>query len=148
MRVKRLASRLCEGKREGVKCGCKWSQTNVVWPCRPVADINEQEPALNSIYKPAREKFCFLRLYSARYGHHKVSPASFKLKLTKSSSYRIYFIVSNLSLACLTMPHSSHPVDDIHVPSFDREHGGAFVHRLEDVWLCILKRCFSSPLGY
>ena len=74
-------------------------------------------PKLTAI-KPASVNFCFLRLYSARYGHHKVS-ASLSLSRSHFSVHRIYFIVSNLSLACLTMPHSSHPVDDSHAPPFD-----------------------------
>ena len=59
-------------------------------------------PALNtsSIKLPLGHS-CFLRTYSAR----------------------IYFIVSNSSLACLHMPHPSNPVDDISARSYNREHG-------------------------
>ena len=64
------------------------------------------QPALNlRLYKRFPSLSGFLRTYSAR----------------------IYFIVSNLSLACLHMPHPSYPVDDNRTRPFDREHGLAFV---------------------
>ena len=43
--------------------------------------------------------------------------------LLRTYSARIYFIVSNSSLACLHMPLLSHPVDDIRVRPSYREHG-------------------------
>ena len=41
----------------------------------------------------------------------------------RTYSARIYFIVSNSSLACLHMPHPSNPVDDTSAHSYNREHG-------------------------
>ncbi|KIO07485.1 hypothetical protein M404DRAFT_411607 [Pisolithus tinctorius Marx 270] len=54
---------------------------------------------------------------------------------------------TNLSLACLHMPHPSNPLDDICTYSFDREHGLLLRRGLEDVWFCALLGClqFSEP---
>ena len=41
--------------------------------------------------------------------------------LLRTYSARIYFIVSNSSLACLHMPHPSNPVDDIRARPLYRE---------------------------
>ena len=51
-----------------------------------------------------------------------IRPAA-ALRFPRTYSARIYFIVSNSSLACLHMPHPSYPADDIRAHSFDREHG-------------------------
>ena len=58
-------------------------------------------PELTAVYIPAILVACFFRTYSAR----------------------IYFIGTNSSLACLHMPHPSHPVDDATAHSYNREHG-------------------------
>lgn len=57
-------------------------------------------PGLLTLYKAAPGLRSFLRTYSVR----------------------IYFIVSNSSLACLHMPHPSNPLDDIRARSSHREH--------------------------
>ena len=70
-------------------------------------------PKVRSGIKAAAQPSGFLRTYSAR----------------------IYFIVSNSSLACLHMPHPSNPVDDIAVRSYNRELRPRSPRGLEDVWI-------------
>ena len=81
------------------------------------------QPALNLVvYKDLRRHRCFLRTYSAR----------------------IYFIVSNSSLACLHMPHPTSPVDDIRVRPSYRALGPVLWTGREDVWLAHFAVCSQS----
>jgi hypothetical protein len=78
-------------------------------------------PALNSTGTRTRARHgCFLRTYSAR----------------------IYFIVSNSSLACLHKPHPSTPFDDTRVRPSHREHPGfaAGSRTFGAAVLCVLVR--------
>ena len=63
----------------------------------------------------------------------------------RTYSARIYFIVSNSSLACLHMPHPSSLVDDIRAPSYNREHGRlTAVSRTFGSW-CLRAACSRGP---
>ena len=78
-------------------------------------------PALNtSSIKLPLEHLCFLRTYSAR----------------------IYFIVSNSSLACLHMPHPSNPVDDNSVRPYNREHD-CLPKAVSRTFGSLMARCFA-----
>ena len=97
--------------------------------------------------EPAATVLSALRHEAACPKHRRINLRARPFGLLRTYSARIYFIVSNSSLACLHMPHPSNPVDDIRVRPSYRELWPAHLRGaagLEDVWLARFAVWFQS----